>query len=69
MPGVKAIFSVRGGDGKDIQFNPGPVCIQRIVSDGRGIGVINLTSFPVLHDLIEGSSNQDALGHRNPEYT
>ena len=59
------IDSVRGSFVEGKQFNPGAVCIQRIVSVGQGIGVINLTPYPKLHDLFKEKSDQVMLGLRD----
>ena len=61
------IFSVPGSFEDSIQFDPGLVCIQRIIGDGQGIGVINLTP-PKLNDSISGKSIQVMLDHRVPGY-
>ena len=68
MPEARAILSVRGGVRGDKQFNPGSVCIQQIISEGQGIGVINLTP-PELCDLFKGKSSQDSLVQRDPGYS
>jgi hypothetical protein len=68
MPGETAISSVRGGVRDDKQFNPGSVCIQQIISEGQGIGVINLTP-PELRNLIKGKSSQVLLAQRDPGYS